>query len=187
MTMPSQDPTAPGRRPKRITADPEMPILVRPVPKPNRPTVITATRTLTWIQVALVMICGNCSFGWALLGAFAWVAIYFDLSDPFGFGMLSAWIVGFAAITTYAYFVHRWSSRADRRARTTVVIGTAVLVACIAGAFRALGSNPNEAGIVLFASVPSLIVQAIVLGCVYGPEGRRWFASGAVGRMDGSA
>lgn len=176
-TPPPQHPVNPDREPQEAAIDPELPILVRPAPSPKRPTVITTVRVLTWIQVVLVMICGNCSFGWTLFAAFAWVAEYFDLAaDPFGFGMLSAWAVGLAAISTYAYFVHRWSGRADRRAQTTIIIGTAVLVACTVGA-AVIGVDQNTTAIFLIAAAPSLIVQAIVLGCAYSWEGRRWFAT----------
>jgi hypothetical protein len=171
--MASQDPVNPDRQPQTDTTDPGLPILVQPVPRPKRPSVITTARTLTWIQVALVMICGNCSFGWALQWAFASAAEYFGIAaDPFGFGVLSAWAIGFAAISTYAYVVHRWSGRADRRARTTIIIGTAVLVGCTAVAIPVLWPN---VGLVLVASAPSLILQAIVVECVYCREGRRWF------------
>ena len=36
--------------------------------------------------------------------------------------------------------------------------------------------EPGLTTVMLIAAAPSLIVQAIVLRCVYGREGRRWFA-----------
>lgn len=167
----------------------ELPILLRPVPRRDWPNAITTVSVLTWVQVALVMICGNCSFGWALLAAFAWVADYFDLAvDPFGFGVLTAWAVGFAAISTYAYFVQRWSARADRRARITILIGTAVLAGCTAGAVLGVGAVPlDNIKLILLAAAPSLLIQAIVLRCAYGPEGRRWFNGSKADGMDRSA
>jgi hypothetical protein len=162
-------------------------VLLQPVPRPERPRAINTVRALTAVQVALVMVCGNCSFGWPLAMAIFWVAEYFGAAAE-SFAILGAWAVGFAAITTYAYFVHRWSARADRRARTTIIIGTAVLVGCAAGAIPLLGGSvPETAQFVLLASAPSLLIQAIVLWRVYGREGRRWFDSSEAAGMDGSA
>jgi hypothetical protein len=162
-------------------------VWLQPAPRPKWPNVISTVRALTGVQVALVMVCGNCSFGWPLAMAIFWVARYFGVAGE-SFAFFGAWAVGFAAITTYAYFVYRWSARADRRARTTIIIGTAVLVGCAAGAVPLLGGSvPETAQLVLLASAPSLLIQAIVLRCVYGREGRRWFDSSEAARMDRSA
>jgi hypothetical protein len=187
--MSSQDPTAPGRRPKRSTAYPEMPVLVQPVPKSRWPKAIKTVRVLTVMQVVLVMLCGNCSFGWTLVAGFGWLANYFGLTaDPLGFGIYSAWAVGFAAIVTYAIFTDRWTVRADRRARTTIIIGTAVLVSFTAAAIAIWKWNGDDiTAAILLAAAPPLIIQAIALRCVFGHEGRRWFASSEADRMDGSA
>jgi hypothetical protein len=187
--MSSQDPTAPGRRPKRSTAYPEMPVLVQPVPKSRWPKAIKTVRVLTVMQVVLVMLCGNCSFGWTLVAGFGWLANYFGLTaDPLGFGIYSAWAVGFAAIVTYAIFTDRWTVRADRRARTTIIIGTVVLVSFTAAAIAIWRWTGDDiTGAILVAAAPPLILQAIALGCVFGHEGRRWFASSEADRMDGSA
>jgi hypothetical protein len=158
------------------------------VPSPDWPKTIARVRVLTGVQVVLVMILGNCSFGIPLLGAFAWAAERFELSeDPAGFGIPLAWAVGFAAIFTYAFFTIRWAGRADRRARTTIVIGMAVLVALTAAALPITGWDPGFVTLILLAAEPSFIVQTIVLGCVYGREGQRWFDSGEAARMDESA
>jgi hypothetical protein len=166
-----------------------MPILVRPVPRSDRPHAISTVRALTGCQVVLVMLCGNCSFGWPLVAGFGWLANYFGLAaDPLGFGILAAWAVGLAAIVTYAFFTDRWTVRADRRARTTVIIGTAVLVSFTAAAIAVWKWNGEDITVVvLLTATPSLIIQAIVLRCVYGREGRRWFASGEAARMDEAA
>lgn len=37
---------------------------------------------------------------------------------------------------------------------------------------------PDLTTILILAAAPSLIVQAVVLGCVHGREGRRWFETG---------
>lgn len=171
---PDQDP---DDQPAAAAPDPETPILVRPVPRPEWPKVITTARVLTGVQVALVMITGNCSFGIPLASAIAWPVEVFNWhEDPGGIAILWAWVIGFAAILTYACFTNTWAGEADRRARTTIIIGTAVLVGLTAltGAAFAFW-EPALAVIVLIAAAPSLIVQAIVLRCVFGPEGRRWF------------
>lgn len=161
---------------------------LQPVPPPKWPKVISTVRVLTGVQVALVMICGNCSFGVPLLAAIVWVAERFNWNeDAAAFGIFWAWALGFAAIFTYAYFTNRWAGRADRRARTTIIIGTAVLVVFTAATISIVGSNADWIAITLLAAAPSLIMQAIVLRCVYGREGRRWFGSSEAARMDGSA
>lgn len=38
--------------------------------------------------------------------------------------------------------------------------------------------------VVLIAAAPSLIIQAVVLRCVYGREGRRWFEPEGPARVD---
>ncbi|GAA2132830.1 hypothetical protein [Glycomyces algeriensis] len=91
-----------------------------------------------------------------------------------GFAVPWAWGVGFAAIFTYAYFTNRWAGRADRRARTTIIIGTAVLVGLTVLTLPMMGWEGGVAW-VLIAATPSLIIQTIVLRCVHGREGRRWF------------
>jgi hypothetical protein len=166
-----------------------MPILVQPVPKSRWPKAIKTVRVLTVMQVVLVMLCGNCSFGWTLALGIGWAAKYFGLTaDVIGFGIPSAWIVGFAAIFTYAYFTNRWAARADHRARTTIIIGTVVLVSFTAAAIAIWRWNGDDiTGAILVAAAPPLILQAIALGCVFGHEGRRWFASSEADRMDGSA
>jgi hypothetical protein len=183
------EPEDPDQRPQAAAIDPELPILVQPVPTPKWPKVIGTVQALTGLQVALVMLCGNCSYGWALVGAFSWVAEYFDLAvDPFSFGVYSAWAVGFAAIFTYACFTSRWAGRADRRARTTILIGTAVLVGFTAVTIAFMGvGDPQFTKIILIAAAPSLIIQAVVLQCVYGREGSRWFNSSETTQPDGSA
>ncbi|WP_205323987.1 hypothetical protein [Glycomyces sp. YM15] len=163
----------PDRQPQ--ATDPESPILVQPVPHPKWPKVITTVRVLTGLQVALVMILGNCSFGVPLLGAIAWITTQFS-EDAADFAILWTWAVGFAAIFTYAYFTNRWAGRADRRARTTIIIGAVVLVSFTAVAIAVIGWVDRDLLIyVLPAATPSLFIQAIVLRCVYGREGRRWF------------
>jgi hypothetical protein len=166
-----------------------MPVLVQPVPKSRWPKAIKTVRVLTVMQVVLVMLCGNCSFGWTLVAGFGWLANYFGLTaDPLGFGIYSAWAVGFAAIVTYAIFTDRWTVRADRRARTTIIIGTVVLVSFTAAAIAIWRWTGDDiTGAILVAAAPPLILQAIALGCVFGHEGRRWFASSEADRMDGSA
>lgn len=152
-------------------------MLLQPVPPPKWPKVINTVRFLTGLQVALVMICGNCSFGLPLLGAIAWPAERFNWNeDPAGFATPWAWAVGLAAILTYAHFTNRWAGEADRRARTTIIIGTAVLVGLTALTVPIMMWEPGLTTVILIAAAPSLIVQAIVLRCVYGREGRRWFA-----------
>jgi MFS family permease len=160
-------------------------VLLQPVPPPKWPNVISTLRVLTGVQVALVMICGNCSFGYPILVAISWAAERFNWHEnAVGFAIPWAWAVGFAAIFVYAFCTNRWAGRADRRARITIIIGTSVLVGCTAvGTQTAWFQYP----IVLAAAAPSLIIQAIVLRCAYGREGRRWFDSGEAARMDGSA
>jgi hypothetical protein len=185
MTTPPQDPTAPGRRPKRSTADPEMPILVRPVPGRNRPKVVSTVRVLTGWQVALVMVFGDCSFGVPLLGAITWTATQLNWDDGAEYGIPLAWAFGLAAIVTYAHFTIRWTARVDRRARTTVAIGMAVLVTFTAITLAiAVWWWPGSIPVVLLTAAPSLIIQAIVIQCVYGREGQRWFDSRETARMD---
>lgn len=122
------------------------------------------------------MICGNCSFGLPLVGAIGWVIERFDWHEDSSIAILWAWGVGFAAISTYAYFTNRWAGRADRRARTTIIIGTAVLVGFTALTIGFVAMwDPQLIKIVLVAAAPSLIIQAIVLRCVYGGEGLDWF------------
>ena len=151
-------------------------MLLQPVPPPKWPKVINTVRFLTGLQVALVMICGNCSFGFALLAAITWAAERLNWSEnAAGDAIPWAWGVGFAAILTYAYFTNRWAGRADRRARTTIIIGTAVLVVLTAVTISMAGSDTSWIKIILLAAAPSLIIQAIVLRCVYGREGQRWF------------
>jgi len=175
--MSVQDPTEPFRRPRRTPIDRRVPVLVQPAPRPRRPKAIATVRALTGCQVVLVMLCGNCSFGWTLVAAFGWLADHFGLAaDPLSFGIYSAWAVGFAAIVTYAFFTDRWTVRADRRARTTIIIGTAVLVSFTAAAIAIWKWNGDDiTPAILLAAAPSLIIQAIVLKCVYGREGQRWF------------
>lgn len=167
-----------------------MPILLQPVPRPKWPKAITTARILTRVQVALVMITGNCSFGIPLVAAIGWTATRLDgTEDGFGFAVPWAWAVGFAAILSYAIFTDRWAVRADRRALTTINIGTTVLLGFTALAIPIviwLG-DPELTMVVLLAAAPSLIVQAIVLRCVYGPDGRRWFASSEAAQLDESA
>jgi hypothetical protein len=184
-TMPAQDPADADRQPQTAPIDPGMPILVQPVPSPKWPPVITTVRNLTGIQVVLVMIFGNCSFGIPLLGAIIWTSVRFDWNDVAGFGIPLAWTIGFAAILIYAYFTNRWAARADRRARTTIIIGTAVLICFTAAAIPLFGWG--AVAVVILAAAPSLTIQAIVLRCVYGREGRRWFDGSEAARMDGSA
>lgn len=175
--MTSQDPTDSEPRQESAAVEPGMPILVRPVPGPKVPNAIGNARVLTWGQIALVMICGNCSFGWPLFAAFSLPADRFNWSDdPAGFAIPWAWAVGFAAIFTYAYFVNRWADRADRRARTTIIIGTAVLVSLTIAAIVMWGWAQSITPFILLTSAPSLIVQAIVLGLVYSSEAQRWFS-----------
>ncbi|THV28301.1 hypothetical protein [Glycomyces paridis] len=178
------DPVNHDRLPQTHESDPDMPILVRPVPTPRWPTAISTARVLNRLQVALVMIGGNCSFGFPLLVAIVWPIERFDLHEnAAGVGIPVAWIIGFAAICTYAIFTNRWAGRADRRARTTVVIATAVLAGFTALTLLASARTPGLAIVVLVAAAPSLIVQAFVLRCVYGPQGHRWFErSGRVAR-----
>ncbi|MFC3495166.1 MFS transporter [Glycomyces rhizosphaerae] len=184
-TPPAPDP---DREPETAAFDPESPILLRPVPSPDWPKAISTMRVLTGVQVVLVMICGNCSFGFPLLAAISWAAERFNWNeDAAGFAIPLAWAVGFAAIFTYAYFTNRWAGRADRRARTTIIIGTSVLVGFTAVTIPFTTWAPGLIMIILGAAAPSLIIQAIVLRCVYGREGRRWFDSGEAARMDGSA
>lgn len=154
---------------------------VQPVSPPQLPRVISTVRALTGSQVALVMICGNCSFGLPLFGAIVWAAERFNWNQNVvgWFGIPLVWAVGFAAIFTHAHFTIRWTGRADRRARTTIIIGTAVLVGLTAATIP-IGFDEDEISFILVAPMPSLIVQAIVLWCVFGREGRRWFASGSV-------
>ncbi|MDA1358073.1 hypothetical protein O1R50_00445 [Glycomyces luteolus] len=174
--MPSQDPIDPDSQPETAASAPEMPILVRPIPRPKRPKVISTVRILTGVQVALVMVTGNCSFGIPLAGAIAWPAERFNWhEDPGGIAILWAWVIGFAAIFTYACFTNRWAGEADRRARTTIIIGTAVLVGLTALTIPIMVWEPALTTIILIAAAPSLILQAIVLRCAYGPQGRRWF------------
>lgn len=184
--MPAQQPVDPDDQPQEPLFGNELPSLLRPVPRPKWPKVITAVRVLTGVQVALVMITGNCSFGIPLASVIAWPAELFNWhEDPGGIAILWAWAIGFTAILTYAYFTNTWAGEADRRARTTIIIGTAVLVglAALTGVAFAFW-EPVLTAIVLIAAAPSLIVQAIVLRCVYGPEGRRWFNSSEADRMD---
>jgi hypothetical protein len=173
--MPSQEPVDPDRHPQEAAIDPEMPILVQPVPTPEWPKVITTVRILTGVQVALIMILGNCSFGFPLVLAIGWVTALFN-EEAADFAVPWAWAVGFAAIFIYAYFTNRWAAQADRRARTTIIIGTAVLVVFTAATAAFLGwLFPGLLVVILPAAAPSLILQVIVLRCVYGREGRRWF------------
>lgn len=150
---------------------------VQPVPPPKWPKAINTVRILTWVQVALVMITGNCSFGMPLVAAIGWPVERFNLhEDPAGVAIPWAWAMGFAAIFTYACFTNRWAGEADRRARTTIMIGTAVLVSLTAVTITGFAMwEPTFAVVVLIAAAPSLIIQAIVLRCVYCGEGRRWF------------
>ncbi|MDN3238524.1 hypothetical protein [Glycomyces tritici] len=184
--MPAPEPAEPDRQ-QSDTPDVEEPILVRPVPPHPWPKAISTARSLTGIQVALVMICGNCSFGLPLLGAIAWVTERLSQhGNADDYVILWTWVVGFAAIVTYAYFTNRWAGRADRRARTTIIIGTAVLVGFTAltiGFVTML--DPQLIKFVLIAAAPSLILQAVVLRCVYGGEGRDWFGDDEAVRTDG--
>lgn len=174
--MPSPDATEPFRRPRRAPINRRMPIRVQPVPRPRWPKIITNLRILTGVQVALVMIGGNCSFGIPLAAAIAWPVEWLDLhEDPGGIAIILAWVVGLAAILTYAYFTNHWAGEADRRARTTIIIGTAVLVGLTALTIPIMVLLPDLTTIMLTAAAPSLILQAIALRCVYGPQGRRWF------------
>lgn len=185
-TLPTPDPDL---QPGAAQPDPEMPILVRPVTRPKWPRVISTVRVLTGVQVALVMITGNCSFGIPLVGAFVWTAERFGWAakDAIGYGILFAWVGGFAAIFTYAYVTIRWVGRADRRARTAISIATAVLATFTAAAIPIMEWDSNTAGIILITSAPSLVVQLIVLDLVSDREGRRWFESREGARMDGAA
>ncbi|GAA2284870.1 hypothetical protein GCM10009853_044540 [Glycomyces scopariae] len=154
-------------------------VLPQPVPPPPWPRFISTVRVLTSVQVALVMVCGNCSFGWPLLATFTWATERFDWhEDAVGFAVLWAWVVGFAAMLIYASFTIRWAGLADRRARAAIIVGTAVLVAFTAASISLMGGDPPMVGIILITATPSLIVQLIVLRCVYGREGRRWFEHG---------
>jgi hypothetical protein len=165
-----------------------MPILVRPVPRSDWPRAISTLRVLTGWQVALVMVFGNCSFGVPLLGAITWTASQLNWDDGAEYGIPLTWAVGLAAIATYAHFTIRWAGRADRRARATVVVGSAVLVTFTAiTAAIAAWWWPGSIPVVLLTAAPSLIIQGIALRCVYGSEARRWFASSEADRMDGSA
>ncbi|MEU5156204.1 hypothetical protein [Glycomyces sp. NPDC021274] len=166
-----------------------MPILLQPVPRAKWPKAITTARILTRVQVALVMITGNCSFGFPLVIAIAWPVERFDWhEDPGGIAIIWAWVIGFAAIVTYACLIDLWAGEADRRARTTIIIGTAVLVGFTAVTIATFAIwEPALAVVVLIGATPSLIVQAIVLRCVYGWEGRRWFDGSEAGRMDEAA
>jgi hypothetical protein len=176
------EPEDPDQRPQAAAIDPELPILVQPVPTPEWPKVIATMRILTKVQVALVMILGNCSFGFPLVVAIGWAAALFN-EEAADFAVPWAWVVGFAAIFTYAYFTNRWAAQADRRARTTIIIGTTVLVVFTAATAAFVGwLIPGLIMVILPAAAPSLIVQAIVLRCVYGREGRRWFNGGETAR-----
>lgn len=180
MSGPPMDPTppAPDPEPQPPTDAPaaEMPILVRPVPRSDWPRAISTVRTLTGWQVALVMILGNCSFGMPLLEAIMWTATQLNWDDALGYAILLAWAVGLAAIATYAHLTIRWAGRADRRARIVIIIGTATLVCLTALAVPPTEWDSHSIGFVLLVAAPSLHIQAVVLRCVYGREGRRWFA-----------
>ena len=174
--MTSHDPVDPDHQPQAAAIDPEMPILLQPVPPPKWPKVISTVRALTGVQVALVMICGNCSFGWPLASAIAWVVERFNWHEDATIAIPWAWGVGFAAISTYAYFTNRWAGRggppgADHDYHWNG--GAGRLDRCNHSDRVRYGTGWN---FVLFAAVPSLILQAIVLWCVFGREGRRWFA-----------
>lgn len=161
---------------------------LQPVPPPKLPSAIGTVRALTVVQVALVMICGNCSFGFPLLAAIAWATERFNWNEDVAeFAIPWSWAVGFAAIFTYAYVTNRWVDRADRRARTTIIAGTVVLVGLTAVTIPVTGWDTSGVNLVLLAAAPSLIIQAIALRCVYGREGRRWFDGSKAARMDGSA
>ena len=163
-------------QPQPASTGSEVPILVQPVTRPDWPKAIATVRVLTGWQVALVMVFGNCSFGITLLRAIGWIAERLNWTeDPLGFGILGAWTVGLAAIIIYAHFTIRWARRADRRARTTIIIGTAILVGLTVAAIPISGSDPEAFVVVLLFAAPSLIVQAVVLRRVYGRDGRRWF------------
>lgn len=185
--MPSPDPVEPDSEPKEAAVGPELPSSVQPATRPELPKVITTVRALTVVQVVLVMIGGNCSFGIALFAAIAWPIDRFNWHEDPSVAIPWAWAVGFAAISTYAYFTNRWACRGDRRARTTIIVGTAVLVGFTAVAILFLPWDPVFVTVILLAAAPSLIVQAILLRCVYGREGRRWFDSADDARMDGAA
>lgn len=186
--MPSQDPVDPDRQQPAAGTDAELPILVQPVARPDWPRVISTVRVLTGVQVALVMVFGNCSFGVPLAAAISWAIELLNLNEDASLGIPWAWAIGFAAIFTYSCFTIRWAGEADRRARTTVVIAMVVLATftAITAAFAAW-VWPGLIAVVLLTAAPSLIIQTIVLRCVFSDEARQWFTSSEAGRMDGSA
>jgi hypothetical protein len=62
-----------------------------------------------------------------------------------------------------------------------------VLVGFTAVSLPLAGWHQGFATIALIAAAPSLVIQAIALGCVYGRAGRRWFGGRGTARMDDSA
>lgn len=85
-TPPMQPPVNPSERTQKPAIDPELPILVRPVPRPEWPKAISAVRVLTGVQVALVMITGNCSFGIPLVAVIGWPIERFNWHEDSSIG-----------------------------------------------------------------------------------------------------
>jgi hypothetical protein len=146
-------------------------------PLAPKPTIITAAQVLTWCQAVAFVCCGFGSF-WLWLPGFGFPVVVLvglitgDLVAAFGITPLVSLVPSIA----YAVLVHRWLTRADRRARVAVVIGTAVIAASLAASVvMSLLDDPKWVEIPIITAVPSLAIQAIVWWLLFSREGRRWF------------
>ncbi|MEU5156203.1 hypothetical protein [Glycomyces sp. NPDC021274] len=147
-----------------------------PPKTPDRPGTVTAAQVFVGLQAAALFCCG-------LLPVFAWwpafmAAVVFYLPGLSGVdsGLWIAMVIVPVGAAAYAVITIRQLGNGDRRARTWVAAGLAMLIV-LAGASALLLFEFEGGGSVLalVSALPSVLLQLFAWMCTHSEPTEQWF------------